>query len=137
MKPVIMPSRRKLWGRSAIDVLASNECKSRSGKIRNHGVYSKRHRTHCLGARIASLAPFSPIVLSRLPVLPHRFFKRSTAEDVLSKNSNRDTRGAHCLRRHPNHHRITDPKENNHETPGAAAETQAACGSHRSLQHAQ
>src|SRR5712671_164496 len=73
MKPVIMPSRRKLWGRSAIDVLASNECKSRSGKIRNHRVYSKRHCTPCLGARIAGLAPFSPIVPSRLPGLPHRF----------------------------------------------------------------
>jgi hypothetical protein len=72
-----------------------------------------------------------------LPVFPHRFFKRSTAQDVLSKNSNRDTRGAQCLRRHPNRHRITDPKENKHETPGAAAETQAACGSRRSLQHAE
>src|SRR5258706_7460366 len=107
------------------------------GKYATTGYIPSDTASRCHGALIGGLAPFSPIVLSRLPVLPHRFFKRSTAEDVLSQNSNRDTRGAHCLRCHTDHPRITDPKENKHETPRAAPETQGACGSNRSLQHSE
>src|SRR5712671_4242541 len=68
---------------------------------------------------------------------PASVFKRSTAEDVLSNDSNRDTFGAHRLRRHANHPRVTDPKENYHETSRAPPETQGACGSNRSLQHSE
>src|SRR5712664_3412530 len=120
MKPVITPSRRKLCGRSAIGVLCCNGVQVSLGEnTQTQGIFQANSALSSQDRACRSLAPFSPSEGGSVLFFRNRFFKRSTAQDVLSQNSNRHPGSAHRLRRRSHHSRITDPTKKHDQTPRA------------------